>query len=458
MNPRSGTTVSRFRERGTTIATPPQPVDDRLTAGIRARTTPIAVWGAGFIGLAAAEAFVAAGFRVLVVDINPERVAAVNAGRVPLPGFEDQVTIDAAALAAGRLRAVHPDDDALDGFPVHVICVNTDHAGRPVRHRLAEVLTAIAARRAPGADLIVSIESTVSPRWLVEEDLALVAGPPDPGLHLMTAPRRDWMLSTDLNVRTLPRVVGVREVASRPLAEALYASISDQVHIAPDWVHAALTKAVENLYRYADLVLTNQLVEAYPDLDMVEVFRLAGTKWNVPTYHPSIGIGGYCIPLSPHFAGDGRLEHGLLPMVASAVEWSAGQADRIADGLVRAGRQPIGILGLSYAANARITEGSPACAVAAALLARGADVRLHDPFFDPVEIQKIAGVPALAYPDDLAAVGTVLVATPHAAYDDLPVRLLELDEPPLVVDNLGTFSARLRSTPVRYVEVGRAVS
>lgn len=418
-----------------------------LLAALGDRTAPVVVWGAGFIGLSAACALAVAGHPTAVVDIDAERVRRIAAGTVPLPGFEDRIPL-AEALANG-LRAVTPDDPATAGR-VHLICVNTDRDGKPITGPLSTVLAAV-ADAVTGREALVVIESTVSPNWLDELVAPVFAGDAHASVHLATAPRRDWMLAADMNVRTLPRVAGARRPESREVLTELYGSISDQVHLASDWKHAALTKPVENLYRFVDLVLTNQLAEAYPQLDVPEVLRLAGTKWNVPVFHPSIGIGGYCIPLSPYFA-TGGVTGGGLPLVSSALDWNDTHPERVADAILAVADGPIGILGLSYAPNARITEGSPVRRITAHLLARGADVRVHDPYFTAGEITELTGAPALNWPEDAETVRTLVVATPHAAYDDLTSRLSALEKPPTVVDSLGVLRDGAADLP--YAEWG----
>ncbi|MEU7427009.1 UDP binding domain-containing protein [Streptomyces sp. NPDC040750] len=432
----------------------PSPFPRPLLAALQDRTEPVTVWGAGFIGLSAACALAQAGFPCTVLDIDEHRVGEINAGVVPLPGFEDVIPL-ADARSGGRLRAATPDDTAAVAARAHLVCVNTDRDGRPVTGPLTEVLSAIGRART-GDETLIALESTISLRWL--DELVPAALDTDPAnettLHLAAAPRRDWMLSPQMNLRTLPRVLGTARPESLPVARELYDAISDVVHPAPDWRHAGLTKPVENLYRYVDLVLTNQLAQAYPGLDVPEVLRLAGTKWNVPTFHPSIGIGGYCIPLSPHFATDGTARDIPLPLVDSAMAWDTDHPARVAESILAITDGPIGILGLSYAANARIVEGSPTRRLTEHLLARGADVRLHDPYFTPEEITALTGARPLKWPDDLGGLATLIAATPHDLYADLPDRLTALDNPPTVVDNLGGYGTALRDTAVRYAEWG----
>ena len=62
-----------------------------------------------------------------------------------------------------------------------------------------------------------------------------------------------------------------------------------------------MVKSIENAYRHMEITLANQLSLAYTNENMREVLKLVGTKWNIGTYHPGFGTGGYCIPLSSQY-------------------------------------------------------------------------------------------------------------------------------------------------------------
>src|ERR1700741_4478181 len=72
----------------------------------------IAVFGAGYIGLVTGACFAELGHQVVVRDVVPDKVAALNAGDVPIyePGLSDMIarnadplrfTLDADEAAAG---------------------------------------------------------------------------------------------------------------------------------------------------------------------------------------------------------------------------------------------------------------------------------------------------------------------------------------------------------------------
>src|SRR5206468_2182833 len=68
--------------------------------------------------------FAADGHEVIGVDVNAEKVAAINEGRSPIvePGLDQLL---ARTAAEGRLRATTSSADAVAGTEVSLLCVGT---------------------------------------------------------------------------------------------------------------------------------------------------------------------------------------------------------------------------------------------------------------------------------------------------------------------------------------------
>src|SRR5438067_12059324 len=84
----------------------------------------VSVFGLGYVGSVSAASFAADGHHVIGVDVNPDKVAAINAGRSPIvePGLEDVL---ARTVAEGRLRATTDTADAVRETEVALLCVGT---------------------------------------------------------------------------------------------------------------------------------------------------------------------------------------------------------------------------------------------------------------------------------------------------------------------------------------------
>ncbi len=93
-----------------------------LHAKITSNQAIICVIGLGYVGLPHATAFAHAGFRVLGLDVNPHRVAAVNRGHSDIPDVPSELL--AGLVASGALRATD-DYSHLAEADIVLICVPT---------------------------------------------------------------------------------------------------------------------------------------------------------------------------------------------------------------------------------------------------------------------------------------------------------------------------------------------
>src|SRR5207249_1330638 len=84
----------------------------------------VAVFGLGYVGTVSAASFAAEGHDVIGVDVNAEKVAAVNSGRSPIvePGLEELLQ---QGVEAHRLRATTSTEEAIADTDLSLICVGT---------------------------------------------------------------------------------------------------------------------------------------------------------------------------------------------------------------------------------------------------------------------------------------------------------------------------------------------
>jgi len=436
-------------------------------AAVRSGEIGAAVWGCGHIGASALFHLAVAGVRCAGYDLSPARVQDIAQGRFlttavthPAPRT---ITPD-TATAPLLIRASTDWRDMIDQrIGLHLVCVPTDHGRDPSSTALDDVLPRICeviqdTPRGPWPAVIV-IESTIVPSWLDEIVLPAIARA---GLelgrdvHVGAAPRRDWFSGEEHTLRTLPRVVGGTTPEATSLIAAFYSLICQTVKPAKDAHHAALTKVVENALRYHGISFANALAVGLPRYDMAHVLELASSKWNIPYYHPSLGIGGHCIPLAPQYlmteAGGGdRVE-----LIQQTVDFNAGYFERLyTTQLARLLRDcaRVAVLGLAYTPDARMEKLSPAFSVLKTLGREGRVVHLHDPYYSADEIRELAGVETLRFPEDLKDYDAVVLVTAHTPYlQDAIERHVRPNA--VIIDNFGAWRDRPFPDGVRYYEVG----
>jgi UDP-N-acetyl-D-glucosamine dehydrogenase len=199
-----------------------------LRERIVARTARVGVLGLGYVGLTEALELARAGFPVTGFDIDPARVAAVQAARSYLVDIADAdlaAVVDSGTLAAtADFHRLH-DQDAL------LICVPTplSKSKAPDLSFILAAVEAIHPRLRPGQ--LVVLESTTYPGTTTEvvrpalEASGLTAGR---DFHLCFSPERINPGDKAHPPASIPRVVGGLSPACAELASRLYR------HIAPD--------------------------------------------------------------------------------------------------------------------------------------------------------------------------------------------------------------------------------
>ena len=415
-------------------------VRKRLLAG----HCKLAVWGTGYIGFSTMANFAAQGVRCVGTDVSESIVDLINNGKTPVPNMEYWLGYDTKYLVtSGTMKATTDWKSVLQpDFEVHMIAIPTEKADKPWDGALEDVITKIATNieRSDKTPLVV-IESTLTPN---KTDALVIPtfnkNDLEVGKDVLVgvAPRRDWFISPEKNLKSLPRVVGGSTPETTQLMIEVLSIICDKLLPAPDHRHAEIVKSVENAFRHSEITLANQLSLAYPSLNMTEVLRLVGTKWNVGTFHPSFGSGGYCIPLSSKYVLEGAEKPEYLTILKETVATDSMLSQIIADKVAASGIKSVGILGLSYKGDLKVHVLSPALGLARRLREHKVNVKINDPYYANDEIRKIAGTEGFSFPEGLSEFEGILIVAGHRLYKAIPETELKshLNKCKLVIDNL----------------------
>ena len=334
-----------------------------LQEKIETREAVVAVVGLGYVGLPLAVAFGEAGFRVIGIDVNTERVAAINRGEsyitdIPSVKVAELVTAESSGyswtrsglglgvdqhLTAVKAQTLHrvnqlsatTDFDALRIADAVIICVPTplDKTKNPDMSYIVTVTDEISQRL--HQDMLIVLESTTYPGTTTEIVLPRLKQPAVPrdevrfngygpgangnGIHskidrrqvvvgedffLAFSPERIDPGRTDFTIRTTPKVLGGETQRCTDMAETLYSSIIDQVVRVSSPKAAEMVKLLENTFRAVNIGLVNEMVTMCDRLgiDVWEVIDAAKTKpYGFMTFYPGPGLGGHCIPIDPQY-------------------------------------------------------------------------------------------------------------------------------------------------------------
>ncbi len=410
-----------------------------LAKKIRDRTAVISVIGLGYVGLPEAVCFAQAGFRVIGVDINEERVTQVNVGSSYIPDMDH--TKLASLVQEGRLTAT-VRFDALQDADCICICVPT-----PLRKTgdpdLAYVLQAVEAVRAtlhPGQ--LIILESTTYPGATEEavlpilESTGLAVGR---DFFLAFSPERINPGEMRYGPGSIPRVVGGITARCRDMATALFRKVVDKVVPVSSARAAEMVKLLENSFRSVNIGLVNEmaLLCGNFDLDVWEIVDAASTKpFGFMPFYPGPGLGGHCIPIDPVYLSWRARANGFEPRfidLATVVNASmpGHVISRIGASLNRTRKSINGskilIMGVAYKAGVSDTRESPAVEIIRRLTSAGASVSYHDPLVPELQDDDLSFKSVPLNAKLLQAQDAVVIVTDHRGIDyDWLVRRAQL--------------------------------
>jgi UDP-N-acetyl-D-glucosamine dehydrogenase len=404
-------------------------------------TYDVAIVGAGYVGLPLAHVFTEAGKRVVLVDVDPDRVERILAGDSYIEDVPSEVL---RAHVAERGLGATTDYDVLRDADAILIALPTP-LSRQREPDLSIVLSAgaeISRRLRPGH--LVVLESTTYPgtttgdlRPVLERGSGLVAGE---DFHLAFSPERVDPGRTDWTTRNVTKVVGGVNEASTGAAAALYGSAIDRIHRVSSPEAAELTKLLENIFRSVNIALVNELAQLCDrmGIDVWEVVDAAATKpFGFMRFEPGPGLGGHCIPIDPFYltwkareydfttrfielAGEinQNMPYYCRSVVSQALNHGAGKS--------LSGSRVL-VLGVAYKADIGDVRESPALKLIELLRTAGADVSYHDPH---VPVLAEHGLALESVPLEPAAYDAVAIVTAHSDVDYAQL----VDQAQLVVD------------------------
>jgi UDP-N-acetyl-D-glucosamine dehydrogenase len=262
----------------------------------------IGVVGLGYVGLPLAVGFAEAGERIVAVDVDDAKVAAVRAGQSYV---ED--------ISSERLAAVRDQIDAQTHYAplartdAVLICVPTPLTANR-EPDLGPLLSATRglAEIAQQGQLIV-LESTTYPGTTREQVLPLLEAhglKVGQDINLAFSPERVDPGRTDYTLRTTPKIVGGITEACTDRAVALYETVCDHVVRVSTPETAEMAKLLENIFRSVNIALVNELAILADRMrvDIWEVIDAAATKpYGFMRFEPGPGMGGHCLPVDPFY-------------------------------------------------------------------------------------------------------------------------------------------------------------
>jgi UDPglucose 6-dehydrogenase len=344
---------------------------------------PLGVIGAGWVGLVTAASFADLGHEVCVRDVVPERIAELEAGRVPI--FEPGLT---ELLAANRERIRYTLDmgEVFARARIAFVSVPTPptHSGDADLSSVWRVLDELPELE---ERTIVVMKSTVPVgtgekvrHELDARGLAHVGYVSNPEFLAESTALHDFMHPDRI-------VVGAFDESDGDAVAALYADVEAPV-VRADVASAEMVKLASNAFLATKISFINEIAnvceETGADVSVVAEGMGLDRRIGSLFLRPGIGYSGSCLPKDvtalKQLAGNSGYHFQLLTAV---IEVNELQKRRVVGKLVKhlgslRGKTVV-LLGLAFKPNTNDMRDAPSLILAPRLLAEGAEVRGWDP-------------------------------------------------------------------------------
>jgi UDPglucose 6-dehydrogenase len=345
----------------------------------------IGIFGAGWVGLVTGACFADLGHEVVVRDVVPERIEALQAGRVPLhePGLGELLERNRS-----RLTFTLEVEDVVSA-PIMFVCVGTPptYSGDA---DLSAVWTVVEELPALEGRPLLVMKSTVPVgtgekvrHGLDSRGLSHVGYVSNPEFLAEGSAVRDFMHPDRV-------VVGAFTAADATVVGALYDPLETTV-VQADVASAEMIKLAANAFLMTRISFINEIANVCEatGADVVTVAEGVGLDHRLGPHflRAGIGWGGSCFPKDgvalKQLASNSGYHFQLLNAVIEVNELQKRRViGKLQKHLGKLRGKTVALLGLAFKPNTDDLREAPSLVLASRLLAEGAEVRAWDPVAD----------------------------------------------------------------------------
>lgn len=443
---------------------------DLMESKISDKTLIITVFGLGRIGLPTALMFTKAGYKVHGIDINEQLLINLHQKRtfIDEPGLPILLN---HAIEKNLIDFSSSHEKAIADSDIIIICVPTpvNEHKIPDYTAIKDVAKKIGKLIKPGQ--IVINESSVSPTTIDSVIIPIIEK--SSGLKVnddfgaCSCPERADPGKIVENFDKVARIVGGSSHKIGKIVVNLYESITNAeiVQVSTPGTANAV-KLTENIFRDVNIALMNEFAVLYERLgiDIKEVIEGSSTKYNFQSHYPGPGVGGPCLPANPYYIIQDADRVDYIPfLIRVSREINDRMPRHIVDLVTKTlnykGKSvkysTIAVLGISYKANVRDIQISPALKVIDILKESEAHLLIYDPYY------KGENVNSFHIQDDLtSAIKTsdcIVILTDHKEFENFDFNLIskEISNQLVIIDGRNIYNPIDLPRGTLYCGVGR---
>src|SRR5579884_2073038 len=419
----------------------------------------VGIFGAGWVGLVTGACFAELGHEVVVRDVVPEKIAALQSGAVP---FHEADVPELLERNRERLTYTLDVSDVVD-CEFLFVCVDTPptYSGDADLSRVWSVVDELPAL--PGRPILV-MKSTVP----VGTGEQIRAGLDQRGLDHVAYVSNPEFLAEGRAVRDFMHpdriVVGAFHAEDGDAVASLYSALDAPV-VRCDVNSAEMIKLAANAFLMTRISFINEIANVCEatGADVVKVAEGVGLDRRLGPHflRAGIGYGGSCFPKDSLALKQLASNSGYhFQLLSAVIEVNELQKRRVVGKLKRhlgtlRGRK-VALLGLAFKPNTDDMREAPSIVIASRLLAEGAEVRGWDPVADgrmlPGGVELAPTVLDAVRGADAAVIVTEWAELRDLARDEVRAAMAN----PLIVDGRNLLDpAAVRAAGFVYEGIGR---
>jgi len=370
------------------------------------------VIGLGYVGLPLAMEIAGAGFHVIGIDLDGDKIATLKQRKSYILDVPEKTIT--RAMESGSFTPTSDFTVLADADTVS-ICVPTP-LSKSRDPDISFILAATAEIRKhlrPGQ--LIVLESTTYPgttNELILPELESAGLRVGEDFFLAFSPERIDPGNASFNTHNTPKIVGGITDRCTEMARLFYSQFIERVIPVSSTKCAEMVKLLENTFRSVNIGMVNEMALTKP--------------FGFIPFYPGPGLGGHCIPIDPHylawklkalnfqarFIGLASEINGMMPSVVTTL---------VGEGLNRFSKSirdsKVFILGVAYKKNVSDCRESPALDIMRLLSDKGAILSYNDPLVPSLrlngEVMKSVDVTAAS----VESQDCVVILTDHGIYD-----------------------------------------
>ena len=369
----------------------------KLYQKIQNRTANIGVIGLGYVGLPLAVEFTKAGFNVVGVDIDKNKINSINRGINYVGDVETSILRN--AVKSNKIHATN-DFSKIKQLDTISICVPTplNKQKDPDISYIISVMDKI--KKYIHKEMLIVLESTTYPGSTKELILPYIEKrgfEVGKDVYLCFSPERIDPGNKNYKTSNTPKVIGGLTNQCLKVATTLYKNIVINVVPVSSTESAEMVKLLENTFRAINIGLANEIAIMCEKLgvNVWEVIDAAATKpFGFMKFTPGPGLGGHCIPIDPHYLSwklktldyearfiqlAGEINTNMPNHILSLITNSLNELEKSLNG------SKILVIGVAYKKDISDTRESPALDLLQLLTDSGADIEYYDPYVPKLE-------------------------------------------------------------------------